>query len=95
MVTEDVPLEAISLGEPGVTDPVSDCKQVRHLSGSDFHESDNSNFIFAAPPSSKGVGICVYDKCVKGICSCIHDIGDNRSQLKPCIIVSVRSHSNQ
>lgn len=83
-MTEESPLEAIGLGEPGVSDTLSESKQVRHFGGDDFHETDVAILVFTAPTSNKGVSIPVYDKCIKGVCSCTHVIGENRSQLKPC-----------
>lgn len=56
----------------------------------DFHvnkseiTSGGNELLFTSPASKKGVSINVYKQCVNGNCSCVHFLGNEKSQLRPC-----------
>lgn len=77
-------MEASDLDEPRDADLDSESKQTRHLGLVDIPIPEEDCLVFNTPASDKGVSIPVYGNCVKGICKCVHKIGDDISQLKPC-----------
>ena len=49
-----------------------------------FQHVSEPNFVFTTPASADVAAINIYNECIDGTCSCVHYIGVEPCQLKPC-----------
>ena len=66
------------------TDPVTPIANSSEYVMSNVGSCEGGNVVFSAPLSKGGKSINVFQECVQGTCNCIHYVGGNAVDLRPC-----------
>lgn len=87
--------EVSELSDPNGGASVNFDKQICHVVMAEHSDPIDNCLVFTSPASKKGVGIDIYEQCIRGICSCKHAIGNSDSQLKLCRFAALLFGNNR